>query len=86
MSMLELIKKAGAGAVEASNPVNILYGEIVSVHPLSVRVDQRFTLPAGFLILTESLALRGLEQGDRVLLLRMQGGQRYVVLDRTVSA
>lgn len=28
---------------------------------------------------------RGLERGDRVLLLRVQGGQQYVILDRVVN-
>lgn len=35
----------------------------------------------------EKITIRkGLETGDKVLLLRMQGGQKYVVLDRVVSA
>src|SRR5690625_934038 len=29
---------------------------------------------------------RGLETGDKVILLRMQGGQKYLILDRVVSA
>lgn len=36
--------------------------------------------------LNESVVVRrGLEIGDKVILLRMQGGQKYVVLDRTVN-
>ncbi|MHA7966605.1 DUF2577 domain-containing protein [Paenibacillus sp. CAU 1782] len=104
MSMLELIKKAGMGAVEAGNPVQLLQGEVVSANPLSVKVDQRFVLPADFLIVPESLTeleidlsqvygsntapilvRRGLEAGDSVILLRMQGGQRYLLLDRLVK-
>lgn len=112
MSMLELIKKAGVGAVEAGNPVQLVQGEVVSTQPLSVKIDQRFTLPADFLIVPESMTAlevelrhshslpgggttgealesplvirRGLEAGDRVILLRMQGGQRYLILDRVV--
>jgi hypothetical protein len=108
------MKQAGAGAVEAGNPVAVLFGEVESVKPLAVRVDQRFTLPAAFLVVPESLTpqeinaghrhdltgggttdealtaplvvRRGLEVGDRVLLLRIQGGQQYVVLDRVVDA
>ncbi|WP_374713109.1 DUF2577 domain-containing protein [Symbiobacterium terraclitae] len=37
--------------------------------------------------LTEPLVIRrGLAAGDQVLLLRVQGGERYVILDRVVSA
>lgn len=111
--LLGVMKQAGAGAVEAGNPVAVLFGEVESVKPLAVRVDQRFTLPAAFLVVPESLTpstldvshrhdvsggatgealtdplivRRGLEVGDKVLLLRIQGGQQYVVLDRVVDA
>lgn len=86
MSMLDVIKKAGVGAVEAGQPVQIQFGQVVSLEPLAVKVDQRLTLPAGALIVPESLVLRTLAVGDRLILLRMQGGQRYVALDRMVGA
>ncbi len=116
-SLLDLIKAAGTDAVNASNPVNILFGEILTINPLSVKVDQRFTLPADFLIVPESLTryevdlkhahqytddgstsntsealtqkivIRpGLAVGDKVLMLRVQGGQRYVILDKVVAS
>jgi hypothetical protein len=85
MSMLDVIKKAGIGAVEAGQPVQIQYGQVASLQPLGVKVDQRFTLPASALVVSETLALRELAVGDRLILLRMQGGQRYLALDRMVS-
>ncbi|AFL99532.1 Protein of unknown function (DUF2577) [Desulfitobacterium dehalogenans ATCC 51507] len=115
-SLLDLIKTASGDALNASNPVNILFGEVLTVNPLSVKVDQRFTLPADFLIVPESLiryevdlkhmhqytddgspnntsealtskiVIRsGLAAGNKVLMLRVQGGQRYVVLDKVVT-
>ncbi|EHQ92089.1 DUF2577 domain-containing protein [Desulfosporosinus youngiae] len=114
-SLLDVIKAAGMDAMGASNPVTIMFGEVAAVDPLSVRVDQRFTLPADFLIVPESLikyeldlmhthqytdsgssretseALNskviirpGLKVGDKVLLLRVQGGQKFVILDKVV--
>lgn len=114
-SLLDLIKSAGVDAVGASNPVNVLFGEVMSVNPLSVKVDQRFTLPADFLIvpasmikfeinlqhghqytdggsgrntseaLAEKIVIRpGLKAGDKVLLLRIQGGQKFLILDKVV--
>jgi hypothetical protein len=85
MSMLDVIKKAGIGAVEAGQPVQVQFGQVASLQPLVVKVDQRFTLPAGALVVSETLALRELAVGDRLILLRMQGGQRYLALDRMVS-
>ncbi|WP_240415663.1 DUF2577 domain-containing protein [Paenibacillus periandrae] len=118
--ILNIIKQAGSGAVEAGNPVNILFGNVTSSNPLEVNVDQRFTLSEDFLIIPESLTAftielnhqhsyqdagaggdgtrstdtalmepivirRGLEAGDKVLLVRMQGGQQFIVLDRVVQ-
>lgn len=112
MGLLETIKKAGAGAVEAGNPVAVLYGTVTKIDPLEVNVHQRLTFTEDFLViperltryevdlmhrhtaadgqtgeaLTEKVAIReGLQVGDRVLLLRIQGGQQYAVLDKVVS-
>lgn len=97
-TMLDIIKKAGVGAVEASSPVALLYGVVLSVSPLQVQVEQRFTLPESALVITEQLTeykvrigeeevtiREGLYAGDRLLLARMQGGQSYVALDRVVG-
>lgn len=98
MGMIEIMKKAGIEAVGASNPVNVLFGEVMNVNPLEVRIDQRFILTKEFLILTERVKRKeisigsnayvineGLKQGDKLLLLRVQGGQQYVILDKVVE-
>jgi len=96
---LGLIKQAAADAVDAASPVGIYYGTIKTASPLEVEVDQRFPLTAEFLELTEStkelkvpqgdgyyILRRKLEEGDRVILLRIQGGQKYIILDRVRDA
>ena len=110
--MLSAIKQAALDALQASNPVAVLFGNVTKTNPLEVNVDQRFTIDADFLIVPESLTrleldLRhrhstadgetenaltepvvirpGLQAGDRVVLLRIQGGQKYVILDKVVS-
>lgn len=98
MGLLETIKKAGAGAVEAGNPVHVLFGTVLRVNPLEVNVHQRLTLTEDFLVLPESLTRytvnvgdreivirEGLSAGDRVILLRIQGGQQYVLFDKVVA-
>lgn len=120
--LLGTLKKAATDAVNASNPVAVMFGEVTGTNPLEVLVDQRFTLPADFLLVPESLKYfeinlhhsheytadsgsgtsmkrtkpalpekpivirRDLELGEKLLLLRVQGGQQFVVLDRVVSA
>jgi hypothetical protein len=110
--MLSAIKQAAVEALEAGQPVAILFGTVTKTNPLEVNVDQRFTLDADFFIVAESLTplevdlspflshsgaesgqassqsvliRRGLQPGDRVILLRMQGGQKYLIFDRVVS-
>ena len=97
MALVSLIKQASMGAYNASNPVAVMFGTVTKANPLEVNVEQRFTLTRDFLVLTERLTeyrttvdgneiiiRRGLQVGDRVLLLRVQGGQQYVVWDRVV--
>ncbi|NGP58145.1 DUF2577 domain-containing protein [Paenibacillus thiaminolyticus] len=97
MNLIEIIKSAAEDAVQAGNPVNILHGTVTDVAPLVINVDQRFTLTEEFLILTDSVQelfitiagvkyqiRQGLQPGDKVLMMRVQGGQQYVVLDRVV--
>lgn len=111
--MLEAIKQAALGAMDAAGPVIVQLGSVTQINPLKVMVDNRLELTEDFFILPESLTKlelelkhthaiqgagsteealkdkiilrKGLEVGDKLLLLRMQGGQRYVILDRVVS-
>lgn len=84
-NMIKIIKQAAVEAVEASAPVQVLFGTVESASPLTVRVDQRFTLSKEFLVVPERLA-NTFDVGENVLLLRMQGGQKYVILDRIGGA
>lgn len=125
------MKKAGLDAVEASKPVNVFFGNVVSASPLKINVEQKMTLEAPQLILTRNvtthtiqmtvdhwtedeedhthavhdtytgggtsdptehkhayrgrktfLVHNGLVVGDKVILIREQGGQRFIVIDR----
>ncbi|WP_206438411.1 DUF2577 domain-containing protein [Paenibacillus whitsoniae] len=96
-----LIKQVGVGATEAGKPLQLLFAKVTGIDPLEVFVDQRFALDEDFLIVPESLTAyrvesealpeplvirRGLEAGDDLILLRLQGGQQFLILDRVVSA
>ncbi|MCY9511710.1 DUF2577 domain-containing protein [Paenibacillus larvae] len=80
--MLNIIKQAALGAVDTSNPVSILFGEVMKTSPLEVNVDQRFTLTEDFLIVLDQV--KELSAGDRIALLRVQGGHSYVILGKVV--
>ena len=132
------MKAAAIAAVEASNPVNWLYGTVTKAKPLEIEVHAKLTLTEEFLDVSEHLTRHdrivsvryeypktwsgsavigdadkkaastrnyigsgeatayekyemlnarmtfedGLIKGDKVVLLRMQGGHRFLVVDR----
>lgn len=68
-----------AEEVAAAGAKRIYYGSVESADPLSLRIDQRFVLPAAFLTLTE--AVTELKDGDTILRPGLDAGDRVVVLD-----
>lgn len=84
MALVNLIRQASIGAIEAGQPVAVMFGTVTKTNPLEVNVEQRFTLTTDFLVLTDTVDRKVLDVGDRVILLRVQGGRQFVVLDRVV--
>lgn len=50
--MIRIIKQAAIEAVEKNDPMRIMYGTVVSEAPISVKIDQKFTVTSEFLIFT----------------------------------
>ncbi|MFM9533676.1 MULTISPECIES: DUF2577 domain-containing protein [Lysinibacillus] len=137
MSLLDLIKTTAMAAFQASNPVNIVVGEVIESKPLKIEVHSKLILTDEFLLVAEHLTRHerivslayedaqnfssgrmgdslkqasssrknigesapnpyekyemkyakfiyedGLKIGDKVVLHRVQGGQKYFVSDR----
>lgn len=119
--LVRLIKKAAVEAVNAHDPMAMKIGEVVSTSPLKISINQKITVPASQLILTNAVrdfkvdmtvdhttenkaggsgeeafsshnhaykgrkkftVHLGLKKGEKVLLLRCDGGQKFIVLDR----
>lgn len=94
------IKKASIDAVDARQDCDYVYGTVVSTEPILISIMQGINLSDKQLILTRnvtnyetSIVLDGthsvtienaLEVGEKVILLRKKGGQKYLVLDRVV--
>ena len=79
----KLIKEIALKAVEASAPVKVLFGTVESVSPLAVRVEQKLLLPEEFFI--QTAAVQGLQPGDRLVLMQVQGGQSFLIFDKVVA-
>lgn len=73
--IIETIKKVALSAFEASSPVKLLFGEVISTEPVKIKVGEALTLTREFLVINGIVSV-----GDNVTLIRCQGGQKYVVL------
>ncbi|MCL2083504.1 MAG: DUF2577 domain-containing protein [Oscillospiraceae bacterium] len=67
-------------------PCEMMFGRIAEKEPLKIRVEQKLLLGEKQLILPgnvkKMLSENELNTGDGVLLLRMQGGQRFLITDK----
>ena len=80
--LVKLIKRAAVEAVQARSPMGVEYGLVTSISPLGIPVDQTKIMTAAQLILTNAVMDYALQKGEKVILLRCDGGQQYIVLDR----
>lgn len=81
--MLETIKMVAFNAVKESKPCEIKFGTVVSTSPLKINMEQKIILEEPCLILTSNVKdEKTIKSGDSVILLRVQGGQKFIVLDR----
>jgi hypothetical protein len=53
--LVQLIKKAACDAVEATKPMQFVYGKVISINPLKVSIDQKVILTSGFLVVPKHL-------------------------------
>ena len=120
-NLIKLIKSVSKDAIEAGSPFAMKVGEVVSANPLQISINQKITIPASQLLLTNAVrdntvymtvdheteetsggsgqasfashsheykgqklftVHRALAKGEKVLLLRCDGGQKFIVLDR----
>ena len=95
---IEVIQQTIQNAVEAMKLPDKATGTVESASPLKVKVDTTMqSIPEAGLILTDtvkertvnvqggsgSVAVReGLKPGDRVLMLRVQNGNQYIILSK----
>lgn len=69
-------------SIQAMKLTDKATGTVLSTAPLSVRTDMSMqAIPAAALLITDPV--RGeLAAGDRVLMLRVQNGQQYIILSK----
>ncbi|PIK28346.1 DUF2577 family protein [Bacillus pumilus] len=90
MKLSEAIKRLAVDAVDAQSPTDLILGDVVSVSPLSVRLNEndKLIIPEELLIWPARLDEGEddeLEEGDSVMVLAMSGGQTFYILDKVVG-
>ena len=84
--LVRAVKVAAVDAVRAMKPMAFMYGEVISASPLSIQVSQRMTIHAKMLLLTSPVRDEVLAVGEKVMLIRCDGGGKYIILDRAEEA
>lgn len=80
-----LIRTLAMQSVEASKPVERVFGVVTNKDPFTVQVNEKLVLKGNFLVLTQTvknyLNWKCIEVGDKVVMTRQKGGQLYIVDD-----
>ncbi|MBR6400125.1 MAG: hypothetical protein IKS17_02725 [Firmicutes bacterium] len=85
MNFIEIIKRAALDAVKQSYPLELIFAKVIQEEDipnnkeLLIQVEQKKPLKRAFFI--ENGKLDGLEEGDRLVILQVQGGQRFYILE-----
>ncbi|MCK5130153.1 MAG: DUF2577 family protein [Clostridiales bacterium] len=79
VNLIRLIKKTAIAAIENTKPMNMNYGEVLCTSPLEIRINQTLMITSNNIIKTQKVTI--LQTGDRVVMLRAQGGQKYLIMD-----
>ena len=81
-NLVELIKQIAAGVYEAEKPMEIGYGTVQSIRPFTVRLDQKRTFGKEKFIVRQGITAQSFRVGERLILIQVQGGQEWLILDR----
>lgn len=81
--LIQIIKRTALDAVENSSPCDLRYGKVVNTSPLKIQISNQLILPNSMLVVPKRIKNEDpLVNGDKVALLRQQGGQSYFILDK----
>jgi len=54
-NLVQVIQQISQNANKTGKPIGIVYGEVMTVEPLTIQVEQKLTLPAEFFKLTKAV-------------------------------
>lgn len=80
MSVEELARRIKDARPRQDELSDLVYGKVVKASPLTVKIENRFEISAPFIIVSKNAG--SLKNGDGVLMMRVQQGQKYFVMER----
>lgn len=84
VELVKLIKQVAIDAFRASKPVELIYGKVIKDYKndgeLVIYLAEKLELTEQFFVFG-SIRPKNLERGNRLAIIRMQGGQSYYVVD-----
>ena len=93
-SWLAIIKESAMDAFYQSKPCDFFIGTVKKLEPLKIGITDKLIVSGRFLKVTgrvrelinaEDESPWNIREGDPVILIRKQGGQNYVVIDKVVG-
>lgn len=81
--MIETIKKIVKNYLNNADLMSMQYGIIVNINPIKIQIE-KLIIPNSKIIVPSifNKANINLQKGDKVLILRQQGGQLFFILDK----
>ena len=80
--MFNAMKQIAENVFEARRPADWCYGKVISLDPFQVQIDQKLPLKKEFLAVRTGMSASSFKVWDKLILLRKQGGQEYLILDK----
>lgn len=84
--LINIIKRAAMEAVEESGPMRVIIGKVIKSIPLTVSINQKLAVDEDFLVIPERIKNEGFKENEGLIMLRQQGGQQFIVLDKLGGA
>ena len=80
---LRIIKRIAIETINATKPAELQFGTLTKKEPIEIKIDQKLILDKDLIVndLKKSKLCKDLKVGDKVVLLRNQGGQEYAIID-----
>ena len=77
-----MIKQIAADVYDAKAPMEICYGTVQSLSAFKIRRDQKKTVGKEYCIARYGTTTQSFEGREELMVIRMQGGQQWLILDR----